>query len=165
MESGGAKSLVAQALRLGDIKSESDPLLLGPAEMEAAFDELPEEDRQVLLRTKVCECDDERAACCCGLSLATVFRFYLFSRFSGPCRKESTDPAFCKQRFETLCWRGIYIYIHAVRHRAKTERLTWPSALRISCAALLLSDPCAEYQHYVYPDASVSSPSPLSLLS
>ncbi|CAM9763301.1 unnamed protein product [Ectocarpus sp. 12 AP-2014] len=52
VESGGTKSLVAQALRLGDIKSESDPLVLGPAEMKAAFDELPEEDRQVLVRTK-----------------------------------------------------------------------------------------------------------------
>lgn len=66
MESGGAKSLVAQALRLGDIKNESDPLMLGPAEMKAAFDELPEEDRHVLVRTKVCECDDERASCWCG---------------------------------------------------------------------------------------------------
>lgn len=36
--SGGTKSLISQALRLGDIKSESDPLLLGAAEMKAAFD-------------------------------------------------------------------------------------------------------------------------------
>ena len=54
MESGGTKSLIAQALRLGDIKSESDPLLLGPAEMKAAYDQLTEEDQQVLIRTKVC---------------------------------------------------------------------------------------------------------------
>lgn len=53
VQSGGSKSLIAQALRLGDIKSESDPLLLGPAEMKAAYDQLPEEDQQVLLRTKV----------------------------------------------------------------------------------------------------------------
>lgn len=53
VESGGLKSLTAQALRLGDIQSESDPLILGPAEMKAAYDALPEEDQQVLLRTKV----------------------------------------------------------------------------------------------------------------
>lgn len=53
VQNGGTKSLIAQALRLGDIQSESDPLLLGPAEMKAAYDELPEEDKQVLLRTKV----------------------------------------------------------------------------------------------------------------
>ncbi|CAN0287059.1 unnamed protein product, partial [Hapterophycus canaliculatus] len=51
VQNGGTKSLVAQALRLGDIQSESDPLLLGPAEMKAAYDKLPEEDKQVLLRT------------------------------------------------------------------------------------------------------------------
>lgn len=53
VESGGTKSLIAQALRLGDIKSESDPLLLGPVEMKAAYDQLAEKDQQVLLRTKV----------------------------------------------------------------------------------------------------------------
>lgn len=61
VESGGTKSLIAQAMRLGDIKSESDPLLLGPAEMRAAYDELTEAEQQVLLRTKVCDC------CCCRL--------------------------------------------------------------------------------------------------
>lgn len=54
---GGVKSLIAQALRLGDIKSETDPLLLGPEDMKAAFDKLPEEDRNVLLRTKA-RCSD-----------------------------------------------------------------------------------------------------------
>ena len=53
VQSGGTKSLIAQALRLGDIKSESDPLLLGPEDMKAAFDNLPAEDQQVLMRTKV----------------------------------------------------------------------------------------------------------------
>ncbi|CAN0440184.1 unnamed protein product [Laminaria digitata] len=53
VQSGGTKSLIAQALRLGDIKSESDPLLLGPEDMKAAFDNLPPEDQQVLMRTKV----------------------------------------------------------------------------------------------------------------
>ena len=41
-------------MRLGDIKSESDPLLLGPKEMKAAFDNLSPEDQQVLMNTKVC---------------------------------------------------------------------------------------------------------------
>lgn len=53
VKSGGEKSLIAQAVRLGDIKSETDPLVLGPAEMKAAFDALPKEDQAVLLRTKV----------------------------------------------------------------------------------------------------------------
>lgn len=53
VQNGGAKSLVAWALRLGDIKSEDDSLVLGPEQMKAAFDALPTEDQQVLLRTKV----------------------------------------------------------------------------------------------------------------
>lgn len=54
VQQGGTKSLIAQALRLGDIKSENDPLILGPEAMKAAFDKLPEEDQNVLIRTTVC---------------------------------------------------------------------------------------------------------------
>lgn len=53
VKAGGEKSLIAHAVRLGDLKSETDTLILGPADMKAAYDALPEEDRQVLRRTKV----------------------------------------------------------------------------------------------------------------
>lgn len=55
VKSGGKKSLIAQAMRLGDIKLETDALVLGPAEMKAAFEALPEEKQNILLRTKVHE--------------------------------------------------------------------------------------------------------------
>ncbi|CAN0178471.1 unnamed protein product, partial [Discosporangium mesarthrocarpum] len=50
VKAGGKDALVKQAVRLGDLQSETDALLLGPAEMKEAFDSLPEEDRQVLVR-------------------------------------------------------------------------------------------------------------------
>lgn len=53
VRSGGIKSLIAQAVRLGDIKSEDEPVLFDRKAMKAAFDNLPEEDKEVLLRTKV----------------------------------------------------------------------------------------------------------------
>ncbi|CAM9990536.1 unnamed protein product [Ascophyllum nodosum] len=52
VKNGGIKSLIAQALRLGDIKTEDDPVVLDEKAMKEAFDNLPEEDKQVLLRTK-----------------------------------------------------------------------------------------------------------------
>ena len=83
VESGGTKSLIAQALRLGDIKAETDPLLLGPAEMKAAYDKLTEEDQQVLLNTKVC-------SCCCGAPLPFLMRLvellWQLLRHRCPCR-------------------------------------------------------------------------------
>lgn len=125
VESGGAKSLVAQALRLGDIKSESDPLLLGPAEMKAAFDELPEEDRQVLLRTKVCECDNKRPTClllrpisgsggryCSVAKLDVRARFsffFLFSFFRNLPKGVYRTCVFVSKLLRcAACWRGRY---------------------------------------------------------
>ncbi|CAM9943027.1 unnamed protein product, partial [Choristocarpus tenellus] len=51
VKAGGKDALIRQAVRLGDLKSEDDDLLLGTEEMKEAFDALPEEDREVLLRT------------------------------------------------------------------------------------------------------------------
>lgn len=50
---GGTKSLIAQAVRLGDIKCETEALTIGPAEMKAAFEALPKADQEVLMRCKV----------------------------------------------------------------------------------------------------------------
>ena len=73
VKSGGIKSLIAQALRLGDIKTEDDPVVLDEKAMKEAFDNLPEEDKQVLLRTKV-RCRRRRAYAV-GLGASYIMKY------------------------------------------------------------------------------------------